>query len=483
LEIYHKAAKAQKPIIMMKLGRSALGMAAAQSHTGKMVGMDDLWNAVFTQKGVVRVETLDELVETSILFAKARRPQGPGIGIFASSGGGASISTDQAGLHGLELAELSGQTLAELKNVLPDYASIGNPLDGGPLGEKRYTRCLELFAKDSNINILLLPLTIVPDGFGVERARRLVEWNKSLNKPLVVLWLGGSLVGQAIRIVERSDIPIFRSEDRCIKALKAFSEYYRWEKEFSTCPIQSTISEADQGAFDQFACARGLAFDDPTSQKAILEHFGIPKPREGVARSLDEAFRVAQEIGYPVALKLLSPQIIHKTESGAVEIGIQDEAGLEKAHSALLEAVKGRNPEAEIKGILVQEMIRDGAEFLVGMYQDPELGPVVTCGLGGIFVEILKDIALRIPPFDNSIARSMVQELKGHGVLKGFRGLRKLDSNALIDAITRFSRMCIFLKDRVAEMEINPLMVLEEGKGVRAVDCRFIEKHAQDCEK
>ncbi len=477
LGCFEKAAEAGKPVVMMKLGRSHLGMKAARSHTGKMVGRDEVWSALFKQKGIVRADTIDELVETSVLFAKAQKPEGAGLGIFASSGGGASISSDQAGLYGLDLCALSEKTQRKLQPLLPRYASIDNPLDGGPLGEDQYMQCLEFFAQDESIDLVLLPLTIVPKDFGVERARQLVRMAEGVKKPLIVLWLGGSLVGKAVRIVEESPIPIFRSEERCVKALRSFIEYHELQtRSASGADPKATVSNAEREAFGAFVREKALTFGDASSIGLLLDYFDIPRAREGVVASSEEALGLAQQFGYPVALKVLSPQVIHKTEYGGVRTNIQNDTELLESCAEIINAVKEHVPGINISGILVQEMISNGTEFLLGMHRDSELGPIVTCGLGGIFVELLRDFAMGIPPFDAAAAEAMLKRLKGYAVLSGYRGKKGMDIRALARTIAKFSRMSILLEDQIDDIEINPLVVLEQPNGVIAVDCRAIAR-------
>lgn len=469
LTTFGKALEVNKPVILMKIGRSELGVKAAVSHTGKMVGKDDIWNAIFRQKGVIRVETLEELKETTCFFAKCKKTQRGNIGIFAASGGSVTISADQVGLKGLTLPHLSEETLTDLQKILPKYASIRNPLDASPVGDERYLQCLEIFSGDKNIDMILLPLTIVVEGFGASRARQIVQLQKSIQKPVIVLWLGGSLVQEGMRIIEESEIPIFRTEDVCIKALRSFVSYLK----FQTSPqIPTTLN-----------CGRiGIPAPEPWKSKdivldkSIFERFGIPIAKEGIAHSMMEALDLASRIGYPVALKVISPQLIHKTEAGAVRLHIRSDEELKEHYLKILESLNGLDPRPEIWGLLIQEMVSDGAEVLLGMYRDEEIGPVLTCSLGGVFVELIKDMAIRLPPLNYSGAKEMIEELKGVDALRGFRAKKRLDIDALTDAIVKFSQMIIALNGKVAEMEVNPLIVLEEGKGVKIVDSRIVPR-------
>ena len=251
LATFGKAGEANKPIIIMKIGRSELGMKAAKSHTGKMVGKDDNWNAIFKQKGIIRVETIDELVETCSLFAKCKNPRNDKIGIMAASGGAATILTDQMGFYKLNLPDLNTYTRTKLREILPSYASINNPLDVSPIGDEGYLKCLEIFSEDNNFGTILLPLTIVPEDFGAKRAREIVQFQKSIDKQLIILWLGGSLVSRGMKIIEESEIPLFRSETICVKALRAYKDYLRFQNLRQTSP-DLEIPETDRELFEVF---------------------------------------------------------------------------------------------------------------------------------------------------------------------------------------------------------------------------------------
>lgn len=474
LTTFEKAAKAGKPVIVMKIGRSELGIKAAKSHTGKMLGKDEIWDAIFRQKGIVRVDTIDELIETSSLFAKRKILEGDRIGILAASGGAATTLVDKVGSHKLNLSELSSHTQDKLGEILPKYASIHNPIDVSPVGDERYLQCLEIFSKDENVDLILLPLTIVPEDFGAKRAREIVQIQKSVRKPIVVIWLGGSLVSKGTGIIEESEIPLFRSEEMCVKALKYLIEYEKFQKGRKE-DLKLAIGNEEWDGGKKIVDKLNEKGGDFVSTE-ILSHFGIPKAREELVNSPKEAMESAHKIGYPVALKVVSPDIIHKTEVNGLRLDIRDDEELVQSYNEMVNVVKTLNPEIEINGILVQEMVKDGAEVILGMYRDPELGPILTFGMGGVFVELLKDIAIRVPPLNYLIAREMIEELKGFEVLKGFRRGKKLDINALIETIVKFSWMCTLLNGKIAEMEINPLVLLEEGKGVKVVDWRIVWK-------
>jgi len=486
LRSFERAANAGKPIIMMKIGRSELGRKAAKSHTGKLVGKDEIWNAIFKQKNVIRVQTIEELVETSSFFAKCEKCRGERLGIVAASGGSITVLSDQAGSHGITLTDLNEPTKTELHQLLPEYASIHNPLDVGPVGDERYLQCLKVFSRDPNIDLILLPLTILPNNFGTDRARRIVALQETVKKPLVILWLGGSLIHKGIDIIEKSGIPLFRSEDICIRVLKSFTDYLRFQSSRHAAS-ELEVSQKEQKVLQGYMQGEGASSEQISREKRILEHFGIPVAREGIAKALDEAIGLAQGIGYPIALKVVSPQIVHKTEFDAVKLNIRNDDELEKQYHEIVRAVKRYDPNIQITGITVQEMVMNGVEFLLGMHKDPELGPIITCGFGGVFVELLKDIAISIPPLTYSLAKQMLSQLKGYAILQGFRGKKKLDVNALIEIMVSFSQMCVLLSkisdQTIEEMEINPLMVLEEGQGARAVDYRILRGGVENTQK
>jgi acyl-CoA synthetase (NDP forming) len=286
-------------------------------------------------------------------------------------------------------------------------------------------------------------------------------------KPFIVLWFGGSFVHDGMRIIEESGIPLLRSEDICVKALRCLRDYELFQEN----------NQKNQGSmlsdFNGFQANFSESIPkDLRSSKEIFSKIGIPFAKEELVSSPEEALVSARRIGYPIAMKVISPQISHKTEMKAVILNIRNDEELLSSYEKILKNATS-NGNIEIKGILVQEMVMGGVEVLLGMYRDPEIGPILTFGMGGIFVELMKDIAIRIPPLTTIMAEKLIQDIKGYDILMGFRGGGKVDIEALNKAITNFSRICPSLSPEITELEINPLMVLEEKRGVKIIDCRM----------
>ena len=477
------AAELKKPIVILKLGKSEKGKHAAQAHTGTLVGSDAVYDAVFKQHGVTRVADLDDFIETVELFSKRKKLTGDRIGVIVPSGAECGLVADLADDAGVELPQLSPTTVARLATGQSAYLSIRNPLNA----PERYVRRGEVFREwidtlvaDENLDIVGLRLPLPrrrEDEDVIARFRDLTEIARGTEK-LVILFSRASIsLPEYWRTLLREhDIPFLLEYRKGFKALKALSEYNCFlSKE------RSASSEIEL-KIEREKIKRLLAPSDQAlterQGKEILAEYGIPITREGLARSEEEALGLAQTIGYPVVLKVESPQIIHKTDAGAVKTNIESEAELIRHYREIENNVRIFAPSATIEGILVQEMIRGGKEVIVGMTQDPQFGPVIVFGIGGVFVEIIKDISMRVAPLSKTDAVEMVCGLKSYGVLKGARGERESDIEAVVEILLRFSQLSLDLRDEIREIDINPLMVLEKGKGAVAVDCLMARKRA-----
>jgi acetyltransferase len=296
-------------------------------------------------------------------------------------------------------------------------------------------------------------------------------------KPIVSWWAAGSLSEPGIRLLHGSEVALFRSPERCAAAVKSLVDYYKFLKTHSD-PAPSGLDIDDsisaQKAEDLLATADSSLSEHQS--KALLNLYGIPVTREMVATSAPDAVRFAEDIGFPVVLKVDSPDILHKSEANAIRLGVGSKEEIIQIYDELIENAIKYNSKARINGILVQEMIRDGSEVMIGMSQDPQFGPTIVFGLGGIFVEILKDISLRVAPLSPADAEQMVKEIKGYPILTGVRGKRRADIEAIVDVLLRTSKLAKDWEDTISEIDINPLMVLDEGRGVRAVDALVVLK-------
>lgn len=464
-----------KPLICLKVGKAEVGARAAASHTGALTGSDEVYEAVFKKKGIIRVEALEDLFETASLFEKYSPPKGRRVGVLTTTGGGAMLLADEGGTLGLDFPRPSEKTIKTLSQHLPSFASIANPLDvtfSGVGGG--YERSLNLFLEDSQFDIIVAVVGTSSQFAPEMGVKPILKREKVGRKPLVAFLNPNA--EEAARLLEKDGIPTFRTPEGCARALKYFCDHGNFlEKRRKSFALpEFSYFKADQREVDNILERSPSSLNEFESKK-LLRLYGIPTVREGLAQSPEEAVHIAQGIGYPVVLKVCSSEILHKTEAGAVRLGVSSDIEVKSTFEELLSKSQMYNPRAKREGVLVQEMVQGGEEVIIGMFQDPNFGPVLLFGLGGIFVEVIKDISLRIPPLSQAEAEEMVQEVKGIRLLDGYRGREPKDIKALVDALIRFSYFCMDLKEKVNTAEINPLMVLEKGKGVKAVDALVVK--------
>ena len=477
LAVARSAAELEKPLIVLKIGKSEKGVKAAQAHTGTLVGSDTVYDAVFKQHGVVRVHDLDDFIETVELFAKRKRPRGGRLGFIAPSGAECGLIADIATDIGIDLPELPAKTVDRLKKVQSPFLSIRNPLNAPEQytrKEKIFNECIAALLDADNLDIvgLRLPLPRMrEDRDVVNRFVDLVQAGKKTEKLLIVFSRASvSLPEYWRQLLREHEIPFLLEYRKGFKALKSLLSYYRFiDRDRASCDAGVRV-DVNLGKVKGLLQSFGRTLTERQS-KQILAEYGIPIARETLATSAEEAVEIARRIGYPVVLKIESPEIAHKTEARAVEIGISNDAEVRADYGRIMENARAHNSAAQINGVLVQEMVRGAREVIIGMTQDSQWGPMIILGLGGILVEVLKDIATRVAPLTRFDVEEMMHELKGAKILEGFRGQPPADIAAVIDIVLRFSQLCLDLKADIAEIDINPLMVCENGKGAKVVDC------------
>lgn len=468
-EVANYALKKEKPIVILKVGRTAEGQKAVLSHTGKLAGSDQVFDALCEQYGIIRVNDVDELLETSALFARCGVRKENGIVIITGSGGSGAHLADQIGYAGLELAELSSQTVEKLKEITPPFASLKNPVDLTATAledEELHAGCFEVIARDQNAHIIIEPIASSYGEKTEKRARELVEMQKNTDAILIVTWMSSMEEGGYHTLVEGGLVP-FRSVRNTVNALKHYIHYgdhlkrrkeRNVKKHFETydtvIPNNTILNEVDS--------------------KEILRKIGIEFPKEKFVTSYAEAMHCVDSVGYPLVLKCVSRDIPHKTEAGAVKLNIQNEHELKEAFSEIEQSVQNYNPDATIEGYLMAEMITDGLEMIVGIKSDPQFGQTILVGMGGIYTEIFKDVSMGICPVDKDYALAMISKLKTSLLLEGYRGSSKRDITSLALTIEKLSQFAFQMKDRIQEIDLNPLMVFEEGQGVKAVDALIV---------
>ena len=469
-----RAASIGKPIVMVKLGRTEAGGHAAASHTGAMAGSDDVTDAALKQCGVIRVDDCNELYEMAMLLRAKRIPQGPRTAATTISGGNGVLLVDHGAANGLSWPEYSQKTREELASFLPKMATTANPTDvsNALIGKADlFRRCVETIAADENIDMVIPTYTMTPRA-DLEAA---VEAWKSTTKPMAMLWIGKCNDQPEFTqlTVAATGMPVFRNTLSCVKAVQAAVNYGKFSAANAKRAEPARPAGIDVEAARAMVKRTGGTLTERAS-KEVLAAYGFPVTRETLAKSAADAVRIATEIGGEVALKIESADIPHKTEAGAIRLHVKGNAAVREAFKTVMAAAKQYKPDATLDGVLVQEMAPAGLEIMLGLVSDPVFGPVVVAGLGGIHVEVLRDLAYRVAPIDHIEARAMLDELRGRKLLDGVRGAAARDVDALCDLIVRLSWLGTDLSNEVAELDVNPLILREQGAGAKVVDALVI---------
>jgi acyl-CoA synthetase (NDP forming) len=466
------AMEKKKPIVVLKLGASEAGRSCAATHTGNLAGAFPVYLGSFRQKKILVANGINDFILSARTFLQVPLPKGEGIGVVTSSGGGAGMIADVIQQEGLRLGNLSPQSIQKLSAVMPWYGTPKNPFDfAGQKNPVLARTVYQIFLQDPDIHILLL---VVHTQSNKETfINELTEAGKKFNKPIAVLYLGGTLAPAMDGLMSREDLPFFVSPQECIKALGNLICYSRYLKKTEDIfPIDS-LKKAKTKALKVIMKSEKQITE--AIKENILSCYSIRSVRQKLASSSAEAVHIASSFGYPVALKIASSDILHKTEFKGVELNIHNSSEVKQAYKRMYARFYKDTPDFNLQGMLVQEMVTDQvAEVIVGITQDPQFGPTIMFGLGGIMAELLGDVSFRICPLNPSDAREMIREIKGYQVLNGFRGKPKADVAALEKALVRLSRLAVDLNESMHEIEINPLMVFAKGKGVKAADTTFL---------
>ena len=488
IEVAELAAERKKPIVVLKVGRSAKAQRAAQAHTGSLVGSDAVVDAVMKQYGIIRVTSLEEMTETLVAFHTDRLPKGTGVGTIFLSGGAGGQVADLANDIGVDLPELAPQTRERLEQLIPEFGTVGNPLDvtgQAFLIPGCMEGSLQAMAEDPNIHTLIYgqayPTVLDLASEAGKAFNSMYERYPDKNFFVASLVTGKIQSGMRFgRLPEEPvhalhGIPFMQGAENTLRAVKSLNDYAEFLRRRETASVLSRDPSpvADQ-ARDLVRAANGKPLVERQA-KQLLTLYGIPTTSEQLATTPDEAVAAAEAIGYPVVLKIESPDITHKTEAGGVLLNLQDADAVRAGFDRVMDNARKYDSDAELAGVLVQQMAAPGArEMIVGMTRDLDFGPAVAVGLGGIFVEVLKDVALGVPPIGEVTALDMLSRLRGKAILDGTRGQGPADVDAVVDILQKFSQLCLDLQDDVAEIDINPLLVYERGQGALVVDCLVV---------
>jgi acetyl coenzyme A synthetase (ADP forming)-like protein len=466
----------EKPVLVIKSGRSAVGERAARSHTGSLASsaQDQLFDALFQQSGVLRAETIGDLFRTAKIFSSGLRLDGPRLAVLTNSGGPGIVAADAAARNGLELPVPPPMLQEQLRALLSPSASVGNPVDmTADAGPVQYREALRRLLEAPEINGALVIATPTGTMSGAAAAGAILEAKASSPKAIVACLFGLTDLTSEVAELEEKGVPTFTFPEEAVAGLGSLAQYHAWwtrpRTEVRTFPVsRPAVHRA-------LADARrlGTSVLPEYAARGLLEAYGIPFAASKRVQTLPAARTAAASVGYPVALKVASPDISHKTDVGGVALGIPDEASLVRAWETMQRSLAVRAPGARIEGFEVEEMIGSGKEVIVGIQRDPSFGPIVVFGMGGIYVEVLKDVTFRLAPLRPLSARHMVQSVRAHPLLEGVRGEPPSDLTALYEAIERISQLAVEVPE-VMELDVNPLIVRPAGHGVRAVDARVV---------
>jgi acetyltransferase len=466
----------KRPVIAIKSGTTQAGTRAISSHTGSLAGSERAYEAAFNQSGIIRADSVQDLFDFSEVFAYQPMLRGNRIAIVTNAGGPGILATDALDRAGLTLARFSKETIEALASALPETANLYNPVDViGDARSDRYRAALEGVLCDEGVDGVVVLLTPAAMTDIEEVARAVVEISRRFGKPVVTAFMGGEVVEPAELLLQENRVPTYPFPERAVVALGAMERYRRW---LETPPQHlSTFSVDRERVREILSNARGegrLSLGEVEARDA-MEAYGLVLPQSELARSPEEAVRLAAEMGYPVVLKVASPDILHKSDLGAVKLGLSSPSDVRDAYELIEYRSRRHNPNADIWGVLVQEMIVGGKEVIIGMSRDPQFGPLLMFGLGGIYVEVMKDVVFRIAPIGRREAQEMVTDVRSYPLLKGVRGEPPADVDAVIDTLLRVSQLVIDFPE-IVELDVNPLIVHEAGQGATLLDARMILK-------
>jgi acetyltransferase len=462
-----RARDAGKALIVYKAGNSEISSQAALSHTGTMVGAAAAYRAAFDRVGAVVVDDLELVLEMASYFARSGVYRGGGVGVLSTSGGAAVICADKAEARGVVLPALAADTAAKLHTVVPEFGSVANPADLTAEVLKTaatFAFCLDAFLDDPAYGGgYVVPMVFSHASSSVARAPMLIDAARRTDRPVAVVWMNEWLQGPGTETFDSdSRVSIFRSTDRCFATIRAWMDWHAARERKEESDVRRAPADAAAAARHIVGSAAGRALSE-TESKRVLAAYGIDVPAEALARDPDAAATAAENIGFPVAVKIASADIVHKTEVGGIRLSLATKEAVREAAAAVLESAARHRPDARLDGVSVQKMVPPGVEIVVGVKRDSQFGPLVAVGLGGVMVELLGDTVVRLAPVSMTAALAMLAALKGARLLSGYRGAAAVDIERLADLICRVSELADDLRDSISEIDVNPVIVSASG--------------------
>ena len=467
----HITRKLKKPILVLKSGRSPEGAKAAMSHTGALMGSDEIYDALLKQSGAIRVDTMEELFDYATAFSKQPLPK-EGLVIVSNAGGPAIISTDACSKMGIKMAKIES-IRKKIDSVIPPWGSSRNPVDiVGDADFNRFHNVLDRVLKHPNVGSVISMCT--PSGtLDYDKlAEVIVSMSKKYKKTMLASLMGLDEGITNREILAAGDVPYYTYAEGAIRTLNAMLKFSNWITQppgkISKFKINKSTAKK---IFEKVKKEKRPNLLEEEGQE-VLRAYGLPLPKSTLAKNENEAVKAAKKIGYPVVMKIASPQIIHKSDAGGVKVNLTSDAEIKDAFKEIIKNAKKYNKKAEIKGVLIVEMVKGGKEMIIGSKQEPGMGPVIMLGMGGIYVEVLKDVTFRLAPITNKEADEMISEIKMQKILEGVRGEKPSDKTKLSECIQRLSQLVSDFPE-IKELDMNPVLVLEKGKGCKILDVRI----------
>lgn len=464
-----------KPIIVLKSGRSPAGAKAAASHTGAMAGEDAVYDAAFKRAGIVRVDTIQELFDCAELMSKQPRPRGPRLAILTNGGGPGVMATDTLAKYGQEPVSLTAETVEQFDSFLPQFWSKSNPIDIlGDASPERFGRALEVCFNAKNIDGVLVILAPQALTSPISVAERLVETITGRQYPVFTCWMGGKSISSAVEILNKAGIPTYDTPERAVRAFLYMVEYTRNLETLLEIPPKLTTSIVFDHVKAKMLIDKAPIRDfmPESDSKELLTAYGLPVIRTEIARTAAEVSDIGKKIGYPLVMKIHSPDITHKTDVGGVCMDLRSDEDACKAYEQIISSARSHKPDARIEGVTIQPYFSNpDFEILLGAKRDSNFGPVILFGMGGIYTEVLKDRALGLPPMNRLLAKRLMQQTKAYTLLKGYRNRTPANMEMLEEMIIRLSQLLIDFPE-IAELDMNPVLI-KEGRPI-AVDARIL---------
>ncbi len=478
-----KEATKVKPIIVIKSGSSKRGAMAAASHTGSLAGADNIFDAVMRQCGVLRARTLEEAFNWAKFLAVTPAPAGNRSVIVTNGGGIGVLATDACENYGIDLFDDQGILRDVFGPATPSYGSTKNPVDiTGGAKAKDYDLALSAPATsdfmDATMALYCETATFDSENLA-PMIRETYDKHQKAGKPISYAIVGGRAVEDAIVQLRKDNIPVFNDVDPAVSCLGAAFKYFRTRKEIGQEPDFAEIDADRINAIIDAVLADNRKFLLANEAQEVMDAANIPIPQSRIARNLDEAVTHAEEMGYPLVMKVVSRDIVHKSDAGGLALGLDNKEEVIDAFEAIMQKCRAYKPDAHIEGVELAEMVQEGLEIVVGAIRDPAFGPVVMCGLGGIYVEVMKDVSFRSFPLNRKETMGMLEEIQSYPLLLGVRGEERKDINGIIEVIIKVGTI-LHRCDRISDIEINPVVLYEESRGLKALDVRILLKKSKE---